>query len=87
MINYKNVGRIKTSWSLKKKSILHLKHLIKASVPGEGREPSPIMETFLKMATSTVYKMAGLGSFQDSQTYKVIRDPNSVQNDRSGLLS
>ena len=34
-------------------------------------EPSPIMATFLKMATSTVYKMAGLGSFQSSQAYKV----------------
>ena len=29
------------------------------------------MATFLKMATSTVYKMAGLGSFQGSHTYKV----------------
>jgi hypothetical protein len=34
-------------------------------------EPSPIMATFLKMATSTVYKMAGLGSFQTSQAYRV----------------
>ena len=30
------------------------------------------MVTFLNMATSTVYKMAGLGAFQGSQTYKTV---------------
>ena len=28
------------------------------------------MVTFLNMATSTVYKMAGLGAFKASQTYR-----------------
>ena len=43
------------------------------SVSGEGRAggSSPVLESFLKMATSTVYKMAGLGSFQGSRTQKV----------------
>ena len=35
-------------------------------------DPSPIMVTFLNMATSTVYKMAGLGAFKYSQTYKTV---------------
>ncbi|XP_023321545.1 uncharacterized protein LOC111696231 [Eurytemora carolleeae] len=45
------------------------KKVVAVSTPGE---PSPIMATFLKMATSTVYKMAGLGSFQGSHTYKSV---------------
>ena len=40
---------------------------------GSGQaDPSPIMVTFLNMATSTVYKMAGLGAFKSSQTYKTV---------------
>ncbi len=34
-------------------------------------EPSPVMATFLKIATETVYKMAGLGAFEASVAYKV----------------
>ena len=40
--------------------------------PAGGSDPSPIMVTFLNMATSTVYKMAGLGAFKYSQTYKTV---------------
>ena len=39
---------------------------------GGQSDPSPIMVTFLNMATSTVYKMAGLGAFKYSQTYKTV---------------
>ena len=46
-------------------------------LPGAGQaEPSPIMVTFLNMATSTVYKMAGLGAFKYSQTYKQVMGEN-----------
>ena len=46
-------------------------------LPGAGlAEPSPIMVTFLNMATSTVYKMAGLGAFKYSQTYKQVMGEN-----------
>ena len=41
-------------------------------VSGGQSDPSPIMVTFLNMATSTVYKMAGLGAFKYSQTYKTV---------------
>ena len=41
-------------------------------VTGGQSDPSPIMVTFLNMATSTVYKMAGLGAFKYSQTYKTV---------------
>ena len=40
-------------------------------------DPSPIMVTFLNMATSTVYKMAGLGAFKYSQTYKTVMGENT----------
>ena len=51
-----------------------VKHKKKAvQMTGSGQaDPSPIMVTFLNMATSTVYKMAGLGAFKSSQTYKTV---------------
>ena len=44
-------------------------------------DPSPIMVTFLNMATSTVYKMAGLGAFKYSQTYKTVMGETTEQAD------
>merc|ERR1719483_1621836 len=49
---------------------------------GSGQaDPSPIMVTFLNMATSTVYKMAGLGAFKSSQTYKTVMGETTEHDD------